>query len=402
MPEYRYTATDREGQYMKGTFTADNENFVRQVLRERGLFPIEILQEAENTDWRQYLFRKPSIDSVALFCRQLAMIIQSGITILNGIDIMRSKMPDPILQKELQRMYKEIQTGRTLSETMLAPESVIPPLLARMVATGEASGNLETILISVADFYEMEQGAKKKVKSAMVYPIILGLVAVGVIFFCFAFLVPEIQAMLTEQGAQLPALTLAVISISDFITAHMLALVIGIVAFIVGLNYFIGTPRGRMWKDRLFKALPVIGPIITNIATARFARNAGIVFQAGIPILQGFELIKQNLNNSLAEQAVAFAIDGITKGESTAINLDRAEFFDPLVIQMIRVGEETGRMDTIMSQMADYYEREAQTGVMQLVALLEPVMIVFMGMAVAVIVFSVMLPLFDMLGKLKT
>ncbi|MGE5405326.1 MAG: type II secretion system F family protein, partial [Candidatus Saccharibacteria bacterium] len=328
MPEYRFTATDREGQYMKGSLSADSENFVRQVLRERGLFPIEIFQEAEKSDWREYIFRKPSIDSVALFCRQLAMIIQSGITILSGIEIMRNKMPDPILQKELQRMYKEIQTGRTLSEVMLMPESVMPPLLARMVATGEASGNLESILASVADFYEMEQGAKKKIKSAMVYPILLGLVAIGVIFFCFAFLVPEIQVMLAENNAKLPSLTLAIISISDFINAHLVALLLSTAALISSIIYYVRTPAGKLTKDKLFKVLPVIGPITTNIATARFARNAGIVFQAGIPILQGFDLIKQNLNNALAEQAVNYAIDGITKGESTAVNLDRAEFFD--------------------------------------------------------------------------
>jgi len=401
MAEYRFQAMDRSGQLHEGTFTADNESVVLEALRERGMIPIKVVKKAGLPAW---LLLKPKIrsDSLALFCRQMAMVLRAGLTLMSGLNIMKTQIPDRLMKQEAERMYREVQTGKTLSESMSSDEGFIPPLLARMVATGEASGNLGEIFLRMSDFYEQEHNIQSKIRGAMIYPIILSVVSLGLLFFVFQFLIPQIETLLSGTGAKLPALTRAIIGITHFMQNNLLLIVATVILLIIFIRYSLSTPQGRMNRDRLLSRTGVVGKVTVNLVTTRFARTAAIVFRSGIPLLQGLELIKQNLGNAVAEQALDYAIEGVRRGESLAFHLDRARFFDPMTIQMVRVGEETGTMDEVMEQMAGYYNQEAQTGITQLLSLVEPVMLLLMGLIIGTIIVSIMLPLFDLISNMKT
>lgn len=400
MAEFRFQAMDRSGQLHEGDFTADTEAVVLEALRERGMIPIKVVKTTGVPGW---LVLRPKIkaDSLALFCRQMAMVLRAGLSLMSGLDIMKMQIPDRLMKKEAERMYREVQTGKALSEAMSSEESAIPPLLARMVATGEASGNLNEIFLRMSDFYEREYNIQTRIRGAMVYPIILSVVSVALLFFVFQFLIPQIENLLSGTGAQMPLLTRSIIGTTHFIQGNMVLIIIALVGLVFLIRYSLSTPQGRYRKDRLISRTKVMGTVTANLVTTRFARTAAIVFRSGIPLLQGLELIRQNVGNAIAEQALDYAMEGVRKGESLAYHLERARFFDPMTIQMVRVGEETGSMDEVMEQMAEYYNKETETGITQLLALVEPVMLLVMGVIIGTIIISIMLPLFDLIGNMK-
>jgi type IV pilus assembly protein PilC len=401
MADFHFQAMDRSGQLHEGNFTADTETVVLEALRERGMIPIKVVKASGGVP--AWLAFRPKIksDSLALFCRQMAMVLRAGLSLMNGLNIMKLQIPDRLMKKEAERMYREVQTGKALSEAMSSPESAIPPLLARMVATGEASGNLSEIFLRMSDFYEQEHNIQTRIKGAMVYPIILTVVALGLLFFVFQFLIPQIESLLSGTGAQMPLITRTIIGITHFMQGNLLLMIIAVGGLVFLVRYWLATPQGRLRKDRLISKTRVIGTVTANLVTTRFARTAAIVFRSGIPLLQGLELIRQNVGNAVAEQALDYAMEGVRKGESLAYNLERAQFFDPMTIQMVRVGEETGSMDEVMEQMAEYYNKEAETGITHMLSLIEPVMLLIMGLIIGTIIVSIMLPLFDLIGNMK-
>ncbi|MGE5544111.1 MAG: type II secretion system F family protein [Bacillota bacterium] len=400
MAEFRFQAMDKSGRLHEGNFTADTEAVVLETLRERGMIPIKVAKAPSVPGWLAF---RPKIkpNSLALFCRQMAMVLRAGLSLMNGLNIMKTQISDRMMRKEAERMYREVQTGKALSEAMSSAESAIPPLLARMVATGEASGNLAEIFLRMSDFYEQEHNIQTRIRGAMVYPIILSVVALGLLFFVFQFLIPQIERLLSGTGAHMPMITRTIIGMADFVQENLLLMVITLGGLLFLVRYWMMTPQGRFQKDRLIAKAGILGTVSANLVTTRFARTAAIVFRSGIPLLQGLELIRQNAGNALAEQALDYAMEGVRKGESLAYHLDRAHFFDPMTIQMVRVGEETGSMDEVMGQMAEYYNKEAETGITQLLSLVEPVMLLIMGIIIGTIIVSIMLPLFDLISNMK-
>lgn len=403
MPEFRYLAMDRQGQSQEGTLTADSAAYVYQALRERNLLPIQVKAAASPfaAAFRLQGLSRPDAGTLALFCRQLAMVLQTGMSLLRGLEILGQQLSDRRMRQKVGVMSRQVQTGSSLSEAMASADSRMPSLLVRMVATGEASGNLDQILRRMANFYEQEHTARQKIKGAMVYPAILAVVAVGVLVFVFQFLIPKIEDLLAGTGAELPALTRGVLSLAAFFQENSLWILLFLVGVLIFLGRYLATPRGRLQRDWLLSRLPVVGPLSRYIVTARFAHTAEIVFRSGIPLLQGLELIRQNLGNAVAEQVLGDVAEGVRRGEGMAVHLESRPFFDSMMIQMVRLGEETGRMDEIMEQMAVNYDREVQTRITQLLALIEPVMILIVGGIVAVVVLAVMLPLFEMIGKIR-
>lgn len=400
MPEYVYSAMDNAGRMHEGTFMAEDEIFIKQALRERGLMPIKISVKKNAAQKSLFGRRGPAADSLANFCRQLAMVIRAGMTMLRGLEVLQVQTGDAAMKAECTRMYREVLTGHSLSEAMAAEDSLMPGLLSRMVNTGEASGNLDVILRAMGDYYEQEYIVNKKIKGAMVYPTILILLSVGMIFFVFTFLIPQIQSLMAGTGADLPWITQMIINIGNGFRSHLVTIGIAAGGVIGGVMYYMSTPEGRYMKDRVAAKAPVFGEVVQSTVTARFARTAGIVFRGGIPLLQGLDLIKQNVGNAVAEKAIDNAIEGVRKGESLAANLESADFFDPMAIQLIRIGEETGNMEDLMDQMVAHYDREAQNGVAQILALIEPVMLLFMGVVIGGIVIASILPLFNLLGSI--
>ncbi|MGE5403457.1 MAG: type II secretion system F family protein [Candidatus Saccharibacteria bacterium] len=401
MPEYTFTATNRDGKSESGVMTAESEAAAREALRGRGMIPIKVAPQNAEFTFSFNLRGKPKLNSLSNFCRQMSIILRAGMPILRGLEIMQRETSDLVMRDEIKRMHREVLTGRSLSEAMASEESRIPPLLAWMVNTGEASGTLDMILRNLGDYYEQEYTIQKKVRGAMVYPIILGLVSVGLLFFVFQFLMPQIETLMASSGAQLPAITLAIINFGKFFRANLVMIIIGLGALIAGIKYYLSTPEGRFMKDQILFKLPVFGKLAVNSATARMARTAGVVVKGGIPWIVGLRLVRQNIDNALGERAVDAAIEGVQRGESLAYNLGQEGFFDEMAIHLMRLGEETGNMEEMLDEMVVNYEREVQNGITTLLSLVEPVMLLFMGVVIGGIVVASILPLFDLIGKIK-
>lgn len=400
MPEYVYQAMDQSGRMQEGLFMAETDTMVRQALRERGLVPIKITPKQAGSTKELFGRKTASADSLATFCRLLAMVLRAGMPMLRGLEVLQTQMGDALMKKECLRLYREVLTGHSLSEAMRGEGTKIPPLLARMVNTGEASGNLDTILRAMGEYYEQEYLVQKKIKGAMVYPVILLMVSIGMIAFVFKVLIPQIKGLLSSFGGELPWITKFVIGLGDTIASQGIYILGGIVGLVMLYSYFVSTPNGRLWRDRMRTKIPALGPVIQSTVTARFARTAGIVFRGGIPLLQGLDLIKQNVGSAVAELALDHAIEGVRKGETLADTLDIVKFFDPMAIQLIRVGEETGNMEELMDQMMAYYDREATNGIAQLLTLMEPIMLLIMGVVIGGAIVASILPLFNLLGSI--
>lgn len=405
MTEFSYRAMNNRGQMVTGIINGDNESAVRQNLKKEGLLPVEIKKGKSSLFALELpsIKLKKQISSAALshFCRQLSVIIFSGVNLLKGLEIMAQQTPDKLMRSEVERMYRELQTGRTLSEVMAEQGSLVPELLTSMVATGEASGTLDEVLRNMAAFYEKEHRIRQKIKSAAVYPLVIIVMAVGLIIFFFNFLLPQMVTLITASGGELPMLTRTVIGISNFITKYYLILLAAALGTAVLLSRYLKTPEGRLNRDKCILRIPLLGKTLRHVATMRFARTAYILIKSGLPLLQGLEYIKQNVNNALAEKAVDYAIEGLQKGESLAANLAKANYFDSMSIQMFSIGEETGELEKVLEEMADFYDQESDTGFTKLLALVEPMMLVVIGSIVSIVIISVMLPMMDMFTHIR-
>jgi type IV pilus assembly protein PilC len=285
MPEFRYSAMDRNGKLREGSLTANTDHQVRQLLREQSLLPIQISSAPFAFLSHLKYTRALSSQALAEFCHQIAMVLKAGVTLTRGLELMRTQIPDRLMRQEADRMYREVQTGRSLSEVMSAADSRVPPLLARMVATGEASGRLEEILTRMAEFYEQEYNTQKKIQGAMVYPAILLFVSLGLIFFVFKFLIPQIQNLLKGTGAELPAITRKMLAFSALAQEYFLLFCVIIILVIAVVKFLLSTPKGRIYRDRFYTAFPTVGIVVQGVATTRFARTACIVFSSGLPLL---------------------------------------------------------------------------------------------------------------------
>lgn len=405
MPKFSYRALDSRGQVVAGSLSGDSMLAVRQSMKNDGLVALEIREGAGGALSGILSSFKPKreVNGEALshFCRQLSVIMMSGVNILKGLEIMSQQTPDKVMRSEVGRIFREVQTGRNISEAMRSPGSLIPEMLSGMVATGEASGSLEDVLRTMSEFYDKEHRIKQKIKSASVYPIVMAVMAVGIIILFFNFLLPQILGMITANGGKLPLITRIVIGISEVFTRYYIFILASVAALAVVLNRYFKTPGGRLARDRFMLKVPMIGGIMRNVSTMRFARTAYILIHSGVPLLQGLELIKKNVNNAVAEKAIDYAIEGLQRGETLAQNLARVNYFDTMAIQMFSIGEETGELEKILNEMADFYNQESDAGFTKVLAMVEPMMLVVIGGIVSVIIISVLLPMMDMFSNIK-
>ena len=401
MPEFSYAGVNPAGHLEQGVLQADSLVAAEALLREQGILPVYVRSKAWWQQWRPPVKKKIGSRSLAVLCRQMAMILRSGMSISDGLELVSRQVSDKLLRREALRLYREVLSGRSLSGAMMAEESLIPGLFARMVATGEASGNLEQILHNMSQYYQQRYETEKRVKGALIYPALLTLVGIGLLTYVFAFLIPQVESLLQSAGARLPLVTRVILSITHFLQNHFLILALLLAALPTAGSLYLATPKGRFFWDRTIAKVPLIGNVVRNLVTVRFASTAAMVLRSGIPVLPALELLRENVGNEVAARALDEAAEGVRRGDTIAYHLGATGYFDPLVVQMIRVGEETGSLDEIMQQMADFYEKEAQTGIAQLMSLLEPVMVLIMGLVVGTIVFSVMFPLFDLVSSFK-
>ena len=394
MKNYKYIALMLNGKKIKGVINANDFNDARQKLREKKLRVLELKEHTEGTLFKKRESKKKiKSDTISHFCRQYGIIIASGINSITGLESLAQRSGNKVLSEEINRIVGDLKAGATLADSMLDDKSKFPKLLSAMIATGEATGTLEEVLKSMGSFYEREHRINQKIKNASTYPIIVGIVSFLMLFIFTSFIMPSMMESIIEVGAEMPPISQMIMKIGEFMKNYWYLVLLGIIGLGLFIKQYIKTPIGRYNKDVLVNKIPLLNKGINAIVSMRFSKALYLFVSTGFPLLQGLDYIKESLNNSIAEKAVQKAKEGIIRGETLAENLDEAKYFDPVLIQMLSIGEQTGQLENISNQMSEFYEHEADIYLNRMVSMIEPIMIVLVGIMVAFLVIGVFLPM---------
>lgn len=394
MKNYKYSALMLNGKKIKGVIAANDFNDARKQLREKKVRVLELKEHTErNLFTKKDSKKRLKADTISHFCRQYGIIISSGINSITGLESLAQRSGNKILSQEITRIVNDIKSGSTLSDSMLDEKSKFPKLLSAMVATGEATGTLEEVLKSMASFYEREHRITQKIKNASMYPIIVGIVSFIMLFVFTSFIMPNMMESILEVGAEMPPISKMIMNIGMFMKNYWYLVLLVIIGLALFIKQYIKTPVGRHNKDILINKIPLLNKGINAIVSMRFSKALYLFVSTGFPLLQGLDYIRESLNNSIAEKAVQKAKEGIIRGETLADNLDESGYFDPILIQMLSIGEQTGQLENISNQMSEFYEHEADIYLNRMVSMIEPIMIVLVGIMVAFLVIGVFLPM---------
>lgn len=394
MKDYKYTAIMLNGKKTKGTINANDFNDARRKLKEKKLRVLEIKEHNQKVLFNNKSSKKRlKADTISHFCRQYAIIISSGINSITGLESLAKRAGNKLLSEEIMRIVNDIKIGSTIADSMMNEKSKFPKLLSAMVATGEATGTLEEVLKSMASFYEREHRIMQKLKNASTYPILIGIASFIMLFIFTSFIMPSMMESIAEIGADMPFLSQMIMNIGMFMNTYWYLVLLGIVIVVWVIKQYIKTPMGRRNKDFIINKIPLLGSGINAVVSMRFSKALYLFVSTGFPLLQGLDYIKESLNNSIAEKAVQDAKDGIIRGENIADNLEKANYFDPVLIQMLSIGEQTGQLEHISNQMSEFYEHEAEIYLNRMVSMIEPIMVAAVGIIVAILVIGVFLPM---------
>jgi type IV pilus assembly protein PilC len=401
MPVYTYRGITRAGAAISGEQTAGSKAELTSLLRRQ---QIEVKKMSE----KGREFNMPTFGGgvnskeLAVFTRQFSVMIDAGLPLVQCLEILAGQQENKTFQKVLTGTRSAVEGGATLSSAMRQYENVFDALYVNLVEAGETGGILDTILQRLSAYIEKNVKLKRAVRSALVYPTAVLTVAAGVITLLLWKVVPIFTTLFVGLGVDLPLPTRIVIALSDFVGSIFgLLIFVALIGSIIGLKVWYGTPTGRMAIDKTLLKLPLIGILLRKIAVARFTRTLGTLISSGVPILEGLDITARTAGNAVIEKALLHVRKALEAGRSLAEPLKETTVFPGMVTQMIGVGEQTGAMDAMLQKIADFYEDEVDAAVKDLLAAMEPVMIVFLGVVVGGIVISMYLPLFSLIGKLS-
>ena len=395
MPKFKWEGRVVGGGPQSGTMEALNETVVRSQLRQQRIIPTKISKVREK---KQIVLIKPRVKAktLAVFTRQLATMIDAGLPLVQSLDILAEQEENITFKEVLNQVKDDVESGMTFAASLKKHPKVFSDLYTNMVVAGEEAGTLDVILNRLATFIEKAEALRRKVKSALMYPMIVTFVAIVVVGILMVFVIPTFEKMFREAGQQLPGLTQLVVDMSKFTRNNILYVIVAIILFILAIRYIRRTEQGKKAIDTLLLKLPVFGILLRKVAVARFTRTLSTLMTSGVPILDGLQIVAKTSGNKVIEDAVMEARENISSGENIAEPLARSKVFPPMVTRMISVGENTGALDQMLNKIADFYEDEVDTAVAGLTSMLEPLMIVFLGGVVGTIVIAMYLPIFNM------
>ena len=399
MPDFKYKAITSTGAKIEGIHNCDNKDEAAEFLRKNKEFPISIDEVKEGSTKITILDMTAKVKSkdISVFCRQFFTMLNAGVPILSCLDILRVQTDNKKLRVTIGIIYDEVQKGRSLSESMGDRPDIFPELLINMVAAGELSGTLDIIMSRMATHFEKENKITNKVKSAMVYPVVLAVVATAVVIFLMAFVVPNFVSMFASAGVILPLPTRIMLALSNIIVKYGIYIFVGTAIIIFALNRFFSTDRGKTISDTAKLKIPIVKDVTKKLYTARFARTLSTLMGSGIPLIQALEIVSKVVQHKLVERGIISAIEDVKKGVSLSVPIKSMNLFPPMVYHMINIGEESGSLDDILERTADYYDEEVETSIQRMTALMEPLMILVMAVVAGSIVISIVLPMFDMM-----
>jgi len=390
-----YKARDDRGNLVTGSIETADLKTARELLRARGYFVVELKphETEKQFEFRFSFGRKVGTKDLALFCRQLAVMLSAGMTLTRALSTLGAQLKNKELRQALKEIGRDIERGLDFSAAAKKHPLVFPPLFYYMVEAGETGGIMEEILENLADHFEWSYSLEEKFRSAMTYPLLVLTIAAGVIFLLFTFVIPIFSEMLLNIGGALPLPTMIVLAISNFLRKFWYLLLLLVLAgFFLG-RFFLNQPEQKKRWDKIKLSLPVLGELNQKMAISRFSRTLGMLVRGGVPILKALEVTKNTADNLVISEAVEKARTNIRQGEAMAPPLAATGVFPPMVTEMIAVGEETGALDLLLEKISYFYDREVEATTAQLSSLLEPFLIASLGVVVGFIVLAVMLPI---------
>ncbi|ROR01950.1 type II secretion system F family protein [Desulfosoma caldarium] len=397
MPEFIYKGINRKGQKVRGEIEADNLTIARQLLERQGLSLKALKPKPKDLlEYIPVLQEKVKEKDLVLFTRQFSTMIDAGLPIIQCLEILRDQTENKAFRKVLRALKKDVEEGATFSEALRKHPKVFDQLFVNLVAAGEAGGILDVTLTRLAAYLEKVASLKKKVRGAMTYPAIVVAIAVIVIAVILVYVIPVFAGLFRDAGVSLPALTLVVMNVSDFAKNYFHWMILGLVVLGVLFARFRKTRRGRDVTDRLFLKVPVFGLLIKKVALARVTRTLGTMLGSGVPILESMELVAATAGNAVIEKAIREAKQAVSQGRTLSEPLAESGIFPPMVVHMVSVGEATGALDSMLSKVADFYDEEVDATVEALTSLLEPMLIVFLGVTIGGLLVAMYMPIFQL------
>ena len=403
MPQtYEYKVRDRMGNLVSGQLVGDSESLVLAKLREMGMTPVEVKKHTEGLKMEINL--RPGhvkLKQIAIFCRQFATMVNSGLPILRALSILADQTESKELAKILNQVRSDVEQGSSLSNAVSKHPKAFNNLFVSMVRAGETGGVLDMVLLELADQIEEEVELRRKIKSAMTYPVVVVILVFGILAAMMLFVVPQFESIYEQLGGTLPLPTRILLGMSRGVRTYWWIVIALAVGAGFGFRRFKSTPQGRAILDSIKLKTPIFGSLFHKTALARFSSTLGMLLRSGVPILQAMDIVVDTVNNQVIAKAVRDVQGSVREGESIAKPLARHAVFPPMVVQMLAVGEETGAVDTMLDKVAEFYNSEVSAAVESLTSLIEPALIAVIGGAVGAAVIALYMPMFGIINQIQ-
>ncbi|MBB3108730.1 type IV pilus assembly protein PilC [Paenibacillus phyllosphaerae] len=403
MAQFAYHVKSGSGKQLKGKMTAVDKSSAVEELRKRGLVVLSV-EEERNTILNMdiYIGNPVKVQHFIIYCRQFATLIRAGVTILDATHILAMQTESKPLKKALTEVHASLLRGNAFSMSVMEHKKIFPSMFTNMIRAGEESGDIEGTLERLAIFFEKQHMTREKIKSALTYPTVVGLLAIAAVIYLLKAVVPQFVTMFESMDAELPAITKAVMALSNSISNQWYFWVIGLVAILVAYFLVRRTPIGAYYIDVVKLKLPVFGKLSQKGVIAQMARTMSSLYASAVPMLQALTIVEEIVDNKVVSKYIRQSADSLRKGNPLSDPLKKAWVFPPLVTQMIAIGEETGSLDLMLSKVADFYEMDVENTVDRLKSLIEPLLLVFLAGVVGLIVAAIMLPMFSLYDQMAS
>lgn len=389
------------GELIEGIFVGNTSEEVAQMLRSNQSYPISIQEHKQIGSKEIVISKRVGAKDLSFFCRQLHAMLNAGSTVIRCLEIMKVQIDNKNLREAVSQMHSDVQKGKLLSLAMKEHQKIFPDLMIYMVESGELSGNLDNILLRLADYFEKDAKIRNKIKSAMIYPIILIILSNLVVLFLVTFIMPTFVNMFDKSNIVMPLPTRILLGFSKFLRGNALLVAVGTIILILLLIQFLQSEVGKRLVDGLKLKLPIIRKLNIKILTARFARNLSTLLSSGVPLLTALDNVSRVIGNKIVAEAINKYREEIQKGHELHQVVRDSNLFPPMLDNMMEIGKESGALDTILGKTADYYDDESEQALQRLVSLFEPIMIVVMAVVIGFIVIAMALPMFDMVNTIE-
>jgi type IV pilus assembly protein PilC len=404
LPSYNYSAKTVKGEVVKGRFDASDKNMVIALLRSKNYYPIEIEEiTLAQKEVRIESIKKVTIKDLAILCRQFYTMVDAGLSVLGCLDLLRKQTENKRLAGVLAKIYDEVQKGRSLSEAMELYSNVFPVIMTSLIRVGEVSGSLDYSLERLASHFEKENRTRQKIKTAMTYPAVIGIIALFMVVGMLTFIVPNFVSMFASFGSELPTPTKILIKISEIVKSvyFLLGAPVAIIALTFLFKKFKQTKKGKLIIDTILVRLPLVGVNIKKILASRFTRTLSSLLKTGVPLIQALEVTDKVVDNQIVSIGLEKVMEEVKRGSNLAGPLGLIELFPPMVTQMVHIGEEAGSLDSIMAKVADFYDDEVEYSIGRLISIIEPVMMLVLAVLIGSMVVAMIMPIFSMYQNIR-